>query len=191
MIFGSRFSGWRSVAERWRWVRGHVGYEVSDQGRMRSYRSPGKAPGLLKTPRLLTLSQAKNGYIQVTLAEPRRKRYVHDLVAEAFVGQRPAGAHIAHGNGVPTDNRAVNLRYDTPAGNAADRVAHGTDCRGERCGTHKLTEAEVTQIRTLYDAGVKQSELAQKFGVVQQTISKITRGDHWVATAGPTHRRAR
>ncbi len=48
------------------------------------------------------------------------------LVAETFLGPRPEGTQISHLNGNPSDNRPVNLVYETPAENNKRRIAHGT-----------------------------------------------------------------
>jgi hypothetical protein len=137
--------------EAWRPIVGHVGYDVSNLGRVRSWRSPGKTPGLADHPHQMKLTPCVHGkYAIVTLAEPRKKRYVHDLVAEAFVGDRPVGRpYVAHWDGNGLNNAVTNLRYATNAENMADKIRHGTTNRGERCGTRKLSWAEVKQIRDL------------------------------------------
>lgn len=171
--------------EVWRPVAGHEGYEVSDLGCVRSWRGLGKAKEFTSRPRLLKGSPTAGDYLLVSLQEPRRRRYIHHLVAEAFVGPRPAGMYVCHGNGNQRDNRAVNLRYDTQLGNMADCVTHGTRLRGETVWIHKLTDDEVTEIREIYFAGgVSQRELAARYGVVQQTISKTIRGEFWAHVEG-------
>jgi hypothetical protein len=55
-----------------------------------------------------------------------QKRYVHSLVAEAFIGPRPPGLEVCHGDGIPTNNRPENLRYGSHGSNLLDRVRHGT-----------------------------------------------------------------
>jgi hypothetical protein len=45
----------------------------------------------------------------------------------AHVGPRPDGMQVCHNNGLRTDNRLSNLRYDTASGNMRDRILHGTD----------------------------------------------------------------
>ena len=37
--------------------------------------------------------------------------YVHQLVAEAFIGPCPRGQKVVHLNGIFSDNRLVNLAY--------------------------------------------------------------------------------
>jgi hypothetical protein len=46
--------------------------------------------------------------------------YVHDLVLLAFVGPKPEGLEVCHGNDVKADNRLQNLRYDTRSANAQE-----------------------------------------------------------------------
>lgn len=77
------------------------------------------------------LKQSPNrpdGYLTITIWESGRPRtrYVHRLVAEAFIGPCPEGMQVRHLNGDHRDNRAENLCYGTPAENAADKVRHGT-----------------------------------------------------------------
>ena len=63
-------------------------------------------------------------YLSVNIG---RNRYVHHLVALAFLGPRPEGAEVCHGPGGSRDNSATNLRYDTIEANRAEREL----CRGE------------------------------------------------------------
>jgi len=56
----------------------------------------------------------------------RKKRYVHQLVLEAFAGPCPAGQEVRHRNGRADDNRLENLHYGTRSANTLDKVAHGT-----------------------------------------------------------------
>lgn len=121
------------TGEVWRPVPGYHGfYEVSDHGRVRglprvvAHSIPGRtrsAPG-----KVLDQETDKKGRKIVRLSrdgKPRRRR-VHTLVLEAFVGPCPAGMEGCHNNGDPTDNRPGNLRWDTRSSNQADAVAHGT-----------------------------------------------------------------
>ena len=112
----------------WRALVGFEGYyEVSDQGQVRSLdrvitRSTGAKqfyPGCVLTP-----TRQAYGYLSVQIRG--RRRYVHALVLEAFVGPCPPNAETLHKDGVPENNRLENLHYGTPSENAYDRVRHGT-----------------------------------------------------------------
>ena len=117
--------------ETWAPVLGFTGhYEVSNLGRVRSIdRVITNKTGVRKTlrGRVLIPSPKKSGHLSVGLwiDGKEHRRQVHRLVLEAFTGPRPAGLEACHRNGIPTDNRAVNLRWDTHSENALDVVRHG------------------------------------------------------------------
>ena len=85
------------------------------------------------------------GHLQVALCLNGEKRfYVHHLVAAAFIGPRPDGLMICHGPTGFTDNRAVNLRYDTRSENSHDMVVDGVHPQAAKfhCAQgHAFTEA--------------------------------------------------
>lgn len=111
----------------------------------------------------------------------------HHQVASRFICERAHGApptplhHAAHscGNGNDGCMNKRHLSWKTRAENEADKVIHGTSNRGERCGTSKLTETQVLEIRGLAVAGLTHREIAPQFGVTRQTISKVVSGDRW------------
>jgi hypothetical protein len=79
-----------------------------------------------------------------------RKRAVHQLVLEAFVGPRPEWAtDVRHLNGVADDNRLANLAYGTQAENARDAVRHGAHPIAAR--THCKNGHEFTPENTIND----------------------------------------
>lgn len=103
---------------------------------------------------------------------------VHRLVLEAFVGPKPAGLQACHANGIRTDNRPCNLRWDTYAGNLADRDRHGS-VKGERNGRAKLTAKDVADIRAAYVYGSSThgtTALARQYGLHQTTVCDIVNG---------------
>lgn len=162
------------MIERWLPVVGFEGlYCVSDLGRIRSERR------FRVSGRILTPSAAGKGYRKVTLCRRHEKyihRYVHKIVLEAFVGQQPAGMEAAHNNGQRDDNRLINLRWDTRAGNFADKIIHGTACEGERHGRRKLNAADVLAIRS--SSGTLR-EIGDLFGVGPMQIHRIKTRENW------------
>lgn len=171
------------TTETWKPVPGYEGaYEVSDLGRVRSLdrvivRSDGvrrRFPGKIIKPYV-----DPNGYDRVALAlsGSRSLRCAHQLVAAAFLGPRPVGQEVRHIRGVAGGHGVDNLEYGTPTENNADKVRHGTLLRGEDVGTSKLDEAAVRAIREA--RGVKQRDLAARFGCRQGHISRIVNRQRW------------
>lgn len=117
------------MTERWRPIADWPGYEVSDQGRVRSIeRVILRRNGIRQTVRARILKQTWDmpgdvGHLTVTVFRKRRK--VHRLVLTAFVGPAPDGHEGCHNDGDPSNNTLQNLRWDTHRANALDRTRHG------------------------------------------------------------------
>ena len=116
----------------WRPIAGFPGYQVSNDGQIAG-------------PRSITRGSVnRGGYLVVQLRGT--SRYVHGLVAEAFIGPRPIGHEVRHLDGDSNNNAAANLRYGTHAENMQDRVKHGRDPQAAR--THCPRHHEYTPENT-------------------------------------------
>jgi hypothetical protein len=124
---------------------------------------------------------AGKGYLAISLhVDQVSHRYVHRLVLETFVGPCPDGMEACHNNGDRTDNRLVNLRWDTSKANNHDKLSHGTNNSGEKHGLAKLTDADAKAIHRDYEAGeVSHKALAAKYGISRRVVSRILRGESW------------
>lgn len=176
-----------STQEEWRPVVGWEGYEVSSLGRVRShertvsYTHPsGAQVSYTKPARIKKLTPA-NGYFWTGVGGRDGTTFqVAILVAAAFLGPRPAGYYVCHNDGNGQNNHVSNLRYDTPAGNCADKIKHGTHNAGERNGQSKLTAAIVRGARLrCASGGDTVSALAREFGVSSGTMSLAISGKTW------------
>ena len=144
-------------------------YAVSDCGLILSWcnsRHPRK-----KTPVLLGLTKLRSGHMSVDIR--RRKRLVHHLVLEAFVGPRPMKKECRHLNGMPGDNRLSNLVWGTRRENIDDRVLHGISNRNKG---KKITPKQAISIKASTDT---QRNIAKKYGIAQATVSQIKTGVRW------------
>ena len=176
-------------AEEWRAVPGFPGYEVSDLGRVRSYRT---CWGLRETPSLLKPWPDKDGYLSVSLCGgaargkgksgpvSRLVRKVYRLVLEAFDRKRLPGEECAHGDGDRSNNALANISWKTHVENERDKVKHGTHTRGERSGTSKVTEEIVRAIRSDTRSG---DAVARDHGLSFQQVSRIRRRERWAHVA--------
>ncbi len=113
----------------------------------------------------------------------RKLQYVHQLVLNAFVCPRPEGMYACHKDGDKHNNKLSNLRWDSRSANEQDKVRHGTSNRGERCGTAKITEDIVKQIRERVTKGESQTKLANEFGLGIAQISRIVSRKRWAHVA--------
>jgi hypothetical protein len=122
--------------------------------------------------RMLKPTLDKSGYYRVHLGiDGKKHNYsVHRMVLMAFVGMPKDGDHGCHNNGISTDNRLENLRWDTPLENAKDRVRHGAYKRGKEHPMYgKKMSAELKQKLLSCHLGVKRSdELRKKMSEAQK-----------------------
>jgi hypothetical protein len=149
--------------ENWRAIPNYALYEVSNLGRVRSWR--GYA-----------------GHLYVALyKEPRKgdRFYIHRLVLTTFERKPTPGENALHRDGDPSKNQLSNLYWGTQADNLADAMRHGTTRRGTTAPHHKLIESDVRAIRTRLSEGDKQIDIARDFGVAQGTINCIKSSRSW------------
>jgi len=148
--------------ETWRPIPGYENlYDVSDEGRVRSWLRRGK---------LLALGNSA-GYRNVVLSRKSAKTTynVHVLVMLAFIGPPPAKQECRHKNGIRYDNRLENLEYGTRRENRSDMVRHGSD-------RVKLTIEDVQNIR---NAKLSAKEVKTIYGISLSNAYGIVRGDVW------------
>ena len=108
------------------------GYEVSNLGRVRTYKEkygqpkPGGNRPLRKNPyEIFGLLEKNKGYMLLCLSDVNKTRYnirIHTVVMQTFVGFPKDGQVICHYNDIKTDNRLENLRYGTQLDNGLDRM---------------------------------------------------------------------
>lgn len=161
--------------EIWRTIKGHTGYEVSNLGRVRSWRNRQGHPQ--DFPRILSPGLV-GGYRQIKLGRARQIK-VHTLVLETFVGPRPEGMLCRHLDGNPQNNALTNLRWGTPEENYADRHHHGTDNTGSRHGRATIDEQIARQIKDRLAMRCRIAVVAEEFGVSRGVVARISAGKSW------------
>jgi hypothetical protein len=118
--------------ERWLPVPGWEGYySVSDMGRVRSeIRTVTYITGETRRYKgaIRRTFLSDKGRHRVSLSRHGRDKthLVSHLVAAAFLGPRPPGLDVCHGDGNASNDALENLRYDTRRENILDAVQHGT-----------------------------------------------------------------
>lgn len=125
----------QTTEERWLPIPGYEGiYDVSDQGRVRSWASWRGLP----VPRERSLYTRPDKHLGVSLCKDgdQISAKVHQLVLLAFIGPRPDGMETRHLDGEAANNTLQNLVYGTHSENTLDSVRHGTDSNGNDRKTH-------------------------------------------------------
>jgi hypothetical protein len=159
----------------WRDIPGYEGaYQASTAGQIKSLEKvlPFLRYGGGKTrtlrERILKLREDRYGYLRVNLYRDGKMIgwKVHLLVALTFLGPRPEGMVIAHGDGNQRNNSIRNLRYATRKENEADKV------RPSQRGP-VLCKSIVRQV---YESRLPASDAAKKFGITLGHAKEIKRG---------------
>lgn len=123
---------------------------------------------------------SEDGYGQVRLNGKMMNAHRASLILNIGPPQNKK-LHAAHSPVICHNRRCVNpkhLRWATASQNAKDRRKDCTqhDTSGSNHGAAKLTEADVIDIRS---SSKNQRQLAKKYDVSFQTISKIINRQRW------------
>lgn len=148
---------WKSILEKpW--------YMVSDTGRVRNTR----------TGHYLTPSKNNSGYYTVSLGRDTPGRFIHRLVAEAFVDGCEPGLDVNHKNGDKTDNRRDNLEWCTRRDNVKHAFAIGL-AKGHKPPNAGTPPKQVRIVETgqVYES---QAECARAVGGSVGAISQCLHG---------------
>lgn len=165
--------------ENWRPVVGFPGYEVSDKGRVRTLRKGNPRP---RKPEI-----DKDGYSRLSIQRDGRYVHVlvHRLVCEAFNGPAPEDRTMCcHEDNDKTNNRPSNLRWDTQAGNIADKLKHGTHQIGSKHGSSSCTEKDVEIVIDALRSGATLDVAAKTAGVSFSVAASVSSNKGWKHVTG-------
>ena len=166
-----------SEKEIWKSVKDFPDYEISNLGRVKSYKVPH-----WRDPHILVPFIVGSGYYQVDLHKQKKgfSSYVHHLVLETFVEPKSDGYQTNHKNGIKTDNRVENLEWITQSENIKHAFRTGLKTiRGIMHPNAKLRNEEVIEIRRLAKSGIKQTVIAKMFKVTKYNIYCIIHHKSW------------
>ena len=170
-------------------IEGYEGaYQVSRSGEVkglprRVYRRDG-IKGAMLDERMLKGAINSSGYLTVTLSlnSKQNSRFIHRLVAEAFIENPNGCEQVNHKDRNKLNNHVENLEWVTPQENSAHGNSLESDKerkRGSSNPNSKLTEKCVIEIRRLRKKGIKIQEIADKFDINNSSVSTICNNKSW------------
>lgn len=153
--------------ENYKLINGYENYKIYDTGIVYS----------LKTKRKLKIFISKYGYEIVGLYKNgiSKKHSIHRLVAENFLDKKHfKSAIVNHIDGNKKNNNVNNLEWCTHKQNTIHAFNIGLCKTGEKHHLSKISNKDVLIIKQLYkDKILNQPQLAKKFGIGQDQISRI------------------
>jgi hypothetical protein len=160
-------------------------YAITKDGRVWSKSRERKGIGVFKTRfyqgRWLNPVNIKD-YLHVDLCSDGKIFHarLNRLMLETYVGPCPAGMEACHNNGIRTDNRLENLRWDTHKANQQDMIKHGHTLLGSKNPMTKLTADKVNVLRYLrHVVKFSLNDIAWQFDVSIPSVSAICTGRNW------------
>ena len=156
----------------WKSIPDYPQYYASSDGQILSLKS--------KRPLIMKQMVSKDGhkYVFMYVDGKMKKMWVHRAVLFSWKGLPQKGDEGRHLNDHPDNNDISNLEWGTRLENVNDKRINGGQPMGERAGTHKLTEAQVIEIRGLYGEKTLR-ELAAIYGVSHTCIRRAALGIKW------------
>lgn len=153
-------------------------YEISNYGRVRSFRSKNGIPKIIKSGiiRDFKITRFRSlGKLRTFL--------VHNLVAEIFIPRKDESYDsILHIDGNKKNNHVSNLKWITRTENLIknkEKLIQRKIQSPDKYDGKKLTASDVVQIKKMLAKGIKSSIIAQLFAVSAMQISRIKNETNW------------
>ena len=179
------FKGKRLYKEVWKDVVGFEGlYQISNIGRVRSLNYAKKKGNV----RVMKPYLNKQGYWRINFPKGNKKlihKFIHTLVAEAFIPNPENKPEVDHINTIPSDNRVCNLRWVTKSENQNNPLTlkHKSEAiKGRPLPKEQVmkmretnpikTEVICIETNIVYESA---SEAARQTGIPQGNISRACR----------------
>lgn len=180
------------IREIWKPIKDFEGlYEVSSLGRVASlprlkkYKNSG---GFAKVDgRILTIRKQRDGYWLAYLSKESKQyyRYVHRLVAEAFLGPVPEELTVNHKDGDKNNNIPNNLEYCTMKENNAHAGRINLKPAGIYHHNSVLTKENQSFILKKFDQGWTHKKIALQLKVSRSTVSYFLAGKTYMKDVKP------
>lgn len=177
--------------EKWKDIAGFPGYQISDQGNVRSFWKRKHYPTgygsyhyLSETPKLMSSSDDGNGYQKIMLySKNNGRRYckkIHRLVAEAFL-PTPENSydtvdHIQSGRYGKLNNSVSNLRWIPRRENIRKAYRDGVCDERIRIQEKPIIATDLWTGNTRYFSSIRDAAL--QLDIERSSISHVLLGDY-------------
>lgn len=163
------------MKEQWKEIDDYNGYSVSNTGKIKSFRrKSNKEKGLI-----LKQETSYRGYKQVSLYKDGKKhqKFVHRLVAEAFIPNPDNKPEVNHKDTDKTNNAVSNLEWNTSSENTIHAYKNGLyDNLKESlsiAGPNRHPPVRVVETGKIYRS---QRELSKELNLCEQCVSRCLKG---------------
>ena len=163
-------------------------YQINRKGQVRSlkrkihyFNKKGKYVYPVKEKLLKSTTRDKNiKYLCVDLRKnkKRKTKFIHRLVAEAFILNPQNKTQVNHIDGNKKNNHVSNLEWCTHLENMQHAVKNKLTSFGSKNSNSYLTEKQVLEIRDL-KGKIFQKQIAKTFSIGQATVSDIHNNKTW------------
>lgn len=171
---------WIGMVSMWKDIQGFEDkYQINENGEVKSIKrhiENGSPSGMTLPEKILKQQVNRKGYCMVSLRKDNKTyaKYVHILVAQAFLHKNHPNDIVNHKDGNKTNNHVTNLEYTTYSQNNQHAYDNGLQPRKK----HRLTISQVQKIRQ--EATVMtRYQLAEKYHVAKTVIDAIVTRKTW------------
>ena len=166
-------------------IKEYPNYSVTEDGRVIStQRVAGRnGKGISTICKELSILHNQSGYCMVNLTKEKKSktRYVHRLVAQAYLENKNNLPQVNHKDGNKDNNHYTNLEWCTSLHNNLHALENGLreGQKGETNSQAKITELEAIEIIKLILEGLSNIEIADMFDLHDRYVSLIRGKKRW------------
>ena len=167
-------------------IKEYPNYSVTEDGRIIStQRVAGRSgKGISTICKELSILHNQTGYCMVNLTKDRQSktRYVHRLVAQAYLENPNNLPQVNHKDGNKDNNHYTNLEWCSALYNNIHALENGLreGQKGETNSQAKITESQAIEIINLILEGWSNIEIADIFDLHDRYVSLIRGKKRWI-----------
>ena len=168
------------MKEIWKQIPNHSHYEVSNNGNVRSWKTP-RSKKIASEPRMLKNKiNHRVGYYNVTIYNDEgvlKTHYIHRLMAQTFIPTNdPKHTVVRHLDDNRLNNDIKNLAWGNQKDNAKDAILNGKILVGTKAKHSKLNERDVILAARMRKEGLTHQQIADILGVARSVITALLSG---------------